>query len=306
MAVLVGIDWHPCCGAVSEGDEVALAPAAAAPAAAAFLLHLLPHLPYGLPLLPLFALCSTQTWCRSCGQTREPSSLCSGGRLSEPHVFALQCLHACKMPSLVRRSSALCFHYCTAMLGNSARLCPVCRSGANIMCPGLTSPGATIHDEVRSCVCWAAALKQLQGGCVAAVETQELQVRCVPAVKKQALQRHPPLRSHVERQLLVSVSLIRCPSLTGSPNSIHFADVPGGRGHGSGDLCGGQGARHGDRLHNDVHGTGATLFACPTTAAFASTVHSGAGNALGFTAMSAVCRWGHAAAACKLLSRFRS
>ena len=25
-------------------------------------------------------------------------------------------------------------------------------SGANIMCPGLTSPGATIHDEVR-CLC---------------------------------------------------------------------------------------------------------------------------------------------------------
>lgn len=35
-------------------------------------------------------------------------------------------------------------------------------SGANIMCPGLTSPGATIHDEVRCC-CPAAV-----PGCAAA------------------------------------------------------------------------------------------------------------------------------------------
>ncbi len=35
-------------------------------------------------------------------------------------------------------------------------------SGANIMCPGLTSPGATIHDEVRTATC---ALPSTSFGC---------------------------------------------------------------------------------------------------------------------------------------------
>lgn len=37
-------------------------------------------------------------------------------------------------------------------------------SGANIMCPGLTSPGATIHDEVSpSVVCTSALVLHIHG-----------------------------------------------------------------------------------------------------------------------------------------------
>ena len=45
-------------------------------------------------------------------------------------------------------------------------------SGANIMCPGLTSPGATIHNEVRSAlwcpssqVCELGSCQLLHAGC---------------------------------------------------------------------------------------------------------------------------------------------
>lgn len=136
-------------------------------------------------------------------------------------------------------------------------------SGANIMCPGLTSPGATIHDEVclkvfetwlcrhevamgrglQSCISHQHHLRPCQPICTALYEQVWLQ-----------LWRKPPTPHWGQRHICREISSVDLPRHRMLHQRAHLIGCSAGRSRrASCNLWWGQRACHGNWHHQNVH-----------------------------------------------------